>query len=81
MNGKDIDCRMDQPTLALVRQCERRHPEVIMAKNRYEGSAKDKAQDKRGQRATGLSPRAYERSDRDKREDKAGQRRLNRKRK
>jgi len=52
-----------------------------MAKNRYEGSAKDKAQDKRGQRATGLSPRAYERSDRDKREDKAGQRRLNRKRK
>ena len=43
-----------------------------MAK-KYEGSAKDLAQDRRGAKKLGVGLKAYERTSRDKREDKAGQ--------
>jgi len=36
-----------------------------------EGSARDKAEDRRGMKATGMTAKAYEKSARDKREDKA----------
>lgn len=47
---------------------------------RYEGSAADKAEDKRGAKATGKSLKAYEKTARDKREDKAGMKRMKGKR-
>jgi len=46
-----------------------------MAKRPYEGSAKDKKQDKAGAKKLGVSLKAYERTARDKAEDKAGARR------
>jgi len=51
-----------------------------MAK-RYEGSAADKAEDKRGAKKLGVSLKRYETTARDKAEDKAGRKRLKRKKK
>lgn len=48
-----------------------------MARRPYEGSAADQAEDARGEKATGMSPKQYEKSARDKREDAAGQKRIN----
>lgn len=41
---------------------------------KYEGSAKDRAEDARGAKATGKSLKAYESSARDRAEDAAGER-------
>ncbi len=43
---------------------------------KYEHSAEDEAEDRRGMKDTGMSKRAYEASARDKREDAAGERRV-----
>jgi hypothetical protein len=47
----------------------------------FEGSKKDKAQDKAGARKMGVSQKAYENTARDKAQDKAGQRQMYGKRK
>jgi hypothetical protein len=49
--------------------------------SRYEGSAKDKAHDKREAKKRGMSLKAWENSPADKRMDAAEQRKLDRKRK
>lgn len=43
---------------------------------RYEGSAKDRAEDKRGARKLGVSLTKYERTARDRKEDRKGQQAL-----
>ena len=45
-------------------------------RTKYEGSAEDTTEDKRGEKVMGVSHAAYEKTARDKREDAAGQRRL-----
>lgn len=45
---------------------------------KYEGSRADKAEDRKGAKAKGVSLKAYEKTARDKREDKAGQKRKKR---
>ena len=44
-----------------------------MTTRKYEGSAKDVAQDRKGAKQLGVSLKAYERTARDKREDSKGQ--------
>lgn len=44
-----------------------------MTARKYEGSAKDKAQDREGAKKLGVSLKAYERTARDRREDSKGQ--------
>lgn len=51
-----------------------------MAK-RFEGSATDKREDRKGAKKAGMSMKAWEKSTADKRADKAGQRKLDRKKK
>ena len=46
---------------------------------RYEGSAADEAEDKRGAKALGVKRGAYERTARDIREDAMGQKRMDKK--
>jgi hypothetical protein len=43
---------------------------------KYEGSAKDTAEDRRGAKQLGVGLKAYERTARDKREDSKGQKQL-----
>jgi hypothetical protein len=43
---------------------------------KYEGSAKDKAEDRKGAKQLGVGLRAYERTPRDKREDAKGEKQL-----
>ena len=61
---------------AVIMPKRRRKADVKLAPRRYEGSAQDEAEDKRGARILGVSRAVYEASARDKREDKAGQKRF-----
>jgi hypothetical protein len=51
-------------------------PGSRLMKQRYEGSAEDEAEDRRGAKRMGISQREYERTAQDRREDKAGEKRL-----
>ena len=52
-----------------------------MAKGRYEGSAADKAADKKNAKRAGMSVKAWEGSAADRKKDAAAQRAMNKKRK
>lgn len=47
-----------------------------MARNKFEGSPADEAEDARGAKALGISKKAYEKTPRDKAEDAAGEERI-----
>ncbi len=52
-----------------------------MARKKFEGSPKDKREDKFNSKRLGMTLKAYEKSDADKRADREGQRKLDAKNK